>query len=497
MLMQSTKVAGVAKTLLLAAAVCFGPNATATGQEMVAADEPAGYIVFPKVLVRTNSGDLPPADGIQVDTLIEISNTDDNDRRIHCFWVDATGRCGVDEDAVDFDSPLCLETSDCPRGLRCQPFWFQTDFDFVLTPNQTIGLRAGADRLLPCDGSILNNICTDGVTPCTVDADCPALPSGQAGSCGGVCVDPLDPSSQAGDYAAAPNDPFRGELKCVEVDDELVPLVGRNDLTGRATIYRVDDAPATAVATSSYNAVGIQIDPATTGADAGTGDLEDPMCLGCRASGGDNCPAGCVRRYAACPNILILDHLFDGAESPINQSVVRTHLTLVPCTEDLGGGDNQVPVGTTAQMLVFNEFEQRLSTRLSVVCYEERQLADIDTFPGTSDNNFSIFSAGVQGTLSGQTRIQGVRGAETNVGHGLLGVAEEIYGAEGVTTLVASAAYNLHHSDGQVAQGDRVCLSGDETATCVGGDSDGDDCTDDPSICTPGGGVCEAACSLN
>ena len=60
-------------------------------------------------------------------------------------------------------------------------------------------------------------------------------------------------------------------------------------------------------------------------------------------------------------------------------ATVRTHLTLVPCSEDF---NLQAPITTAVQYLVFNEFEQRFSTSRSVRCFSEIVLSDIDTRPG-------------------------------------------------------------------------------------------------------------------
>ena len=43
-------------------------------------------------------------------------------------------------------------------------------------------------------------------------------------------------------------------------------------------------------------------------------------------------------------------------------------------------------------------------------CYKETPLSDIDTVPGPSGNTTSIFSAGVQGTLTGMSRLRSVAG---------------------------------------------------------------------------------------
>jgi hypothetical protein len=105
--------------------------------------------------------------------------------------------------------------------------------------------------------------------------------------------------------------------------------------------------------------------------------------------------------------------------------------------------------------LVFNEFEQRFSASLSVRCFNEIQLSNIDTLPG--NEAASIFSIYVQGTLSGQTRIRPVIGSELDVGHGLLGVAEEfIAPPNGV--LGSSDAFNLNYAGTTPDESDVVVL---------------------------------------
>src|SRR4029077_14705668 len=110
---------------------------------------------------------------------------------------------------------------------------------------------------------------------------------------------------------------------------------------------------------------------------------------------------GAGAEYNSCPNILILDHFFDGGIDPISAKPGTTDLTLVPCSENFSTQDLTT---TTVQFLVFNEFEQRLSTSRAVTCFQEFKISDIDK----ASTDRSIFSAAVQGTLTGQTRIRGV-----------------------------------------------------------------------------------------
>jgi hypothetical protein len=256
-----------------------------------------------------------------------------------------------------------------------------------------------------------------------------------------------------------PADPFRGELKCFQVrgfDDDR--LDNRNDLKGEATIISGD---GTSLQSAAYNAFGFQ----TTAAAPGT-DSDAPLCLG----GPLENPCGnadCGLEYAACPGVLILNHFFELAPDPLGASVapatsfVRTSLTLAPCTEAIFSGDDIADQTiTTAQMLIYNEFEQRYSTSTRVQCYKDIPLADIDTRPGPADDAFSVFAVGVGGSLTGQTRIRGVAGVEDDVGHGLIGVAHEQYFTQAAPTapvvLFDTTAFDLH-TQGEREQGDAVC----------------------------------------
>src|SRR5262249_23744371 len=108
------------------------------------------------------------------------------------------------------------------------------------------------------------------------------------------------------------------------------------------------------------------------------------------------------------------------------QTRIATEVTLIPCTEDFKNQQPELST-TTAQFLVYNEFEQRFSTSAPVECFKEIRLSDIDA---ANPNTRSIFSAAVGGTLTGQTKIRGVEnneGSQVTRPHGnaLLGVAEE------------------------------------------------------------------------
>jgi hypothetical protein len=423
---------GIAVRAATVGALVLALNATA-GAQNAGTDEAAGYIVFPKVVVDT-SGQL----GSQTDTLIQITNTDLlNPRAISCTWVNATSRCGLAlagcpvgafPSVPGAQGAACDTNLDCQPGLQCVPCWSETDFQVLITPGQPIAFYASAGQtILPCFG--FQN------------------------------PDPGCLLANDGGVSAAPGNPFRGELKCFQtLGIANDALDNHNDLIGEATIISGNGGSLQAAA---YNAYGFQ-----TAATAPGTDADAPLCLGGPLA--NPCGDGaCGLEYAGCPGVLILNHFFEFAPNPLGElpapagTFVRTNLTLTPCTEAIFSGDdiNDQNI-TTAQMLIYNEFEQRYSSSTRVQCYKDVPLADIDTRSGPADDAFSIFSVGVQGTLTGQTRIRGVTSEEDTVGHGLIGVAHEQYFAQAdpasPALLLDTAAFDLH-AQGEREQGDAVC----------------------------------------
>jgi hypothetical protein len=357
----------------------------------VASDRAAAIVVYPKIVVDSASG---------VDTVIRLTNTNTSSPiDVHCFYVDANSHCTDDGD-------ICTNSADCGLGGTCVPGWVETDFNIVLTAGQPIEWEATdglANRNLPLPYGVCsaNQFIHCGTGP-VGDAIC-----AQFGA--GVCT-----MSNAGTHVPpVAEDPFKGELKCIAVDDTGVPIA-RNDLKGEANIETSTDAD---LDVASYNAIGIQATAA-----AGTQITDNPLVLG-PGSDGD---------YNGCPNVLILDNFFDLANDPISGAPITTDLTLVPCSEDFL---RQIGGSATVQYLVYNEFEQRLSTSRLVNCFQEIQLCNIDT----TQCPRSIFAVGLQGTLTGQTRINPVINPTSQLPSGLLGVAIERHGVD-----AGSAAFNLH-----------------------------------------------------
>lgn len=352
----------------------------------VTSDRAAGLIVLPK-LVFDSKGMLGSGTGSgdPVDTEIQLTNVSDQAARLRCYYVNANSHCSN-------SGLVCSTAADCvgagaERGL-CFEGWVETDFTISLSPHQPLIWTLS-------DGN------------------------------------PFPPLGGPGDaIPQASEDPFMGELKCVQVGPNGEP-VERNDIKAEVTLVQWTESSVDARA---YNGVGIQ---------AIAPDGDDVLVLG-----------GQDPEYNGCPNVLILNHFFDNAQEPYNHHYLKTHLTLVPCSQNFLLQDVAL-FNTTVQFLVFNEFEQRFSSSRSVRCFKEFELCSMGTGvdrPFNNDEyNFascdrSVFSVGVSGTLNGQTRIRGVDDGSPAHGNGLIGVAEEFYRTESgdLSTVRATAAFNLH-----------------------------------------------------
>ncbi len=392
----------LASTLLVLGAGFLAAGAASAD---VTSDRPAAILVWPKLLFSSASDDILSPAGDTIDTTIQVTNTSDQEVRLRCFYVNANSHCSENPQQV------CGATPDCENF--CQPGWLEIDFEITLTPYQPLVWNLG-DGLasLPC-----------AVAPCLPKASGP-------------------PSRNIGSIPPANEDPFMGELKCIQVGENNEPI-DRNDVKGEATIVTVRPSEEQSVDARGYNAVGIQ-------AIEGANDGDNTLLIG--------------EEYNGCPSVLILDHFFDDAAVPAvgnsgaEYMISKTHVTIVPCSQDF---ELQAPFKTTVQLLVFNEFEQRFSSSRPVTCFKEYELCALGTgrdrpftASGFDDPNYescqrSVFSAFVNGTLSGQTRIRGVDDGVEGRGNGLLAVAEEFHrlpsDADDVTATYSSAAFNVHY----------------------------------------------------
>ncbi|GIW39562.1 MAG: hypothetical protein KatS3mg076_0139 [Candidatus Binatia bacterium] len=394
-----TRKAFLARLGLVAGLLVLAGGAGAT----TTPDRAAAILVYPKIVVDSELG---------IDTIVQISNEAAQPADLHCFYVNANSHCTT-------TGLPCRTGSECGPFGACVPGWSELDFSVRLTADQPLywlasqGRNRGCAQSGDCEPLPLGGgfgVCSGAPIQCTSDSFCQAFSAGTCLNVGagnaGTSVPPV------------PEDPFIGELKCILVNPDGTPRAA-NWVAGQATIVRDASDPDVNVDAQSYAAIGIRAYFQCEG-----GDNHGMAC-----SSAAQCPDGnCVspqngddilvlggpdsqREYESCPSVLIANHLFDGAPEPINGQPVVTDLTLVPCSQDfLLGSANQG--FSTAQFLVFNEFEQRFSTSLPVRCFEETLLSNIDT----RNNERSIFSVNVAGTVAGQSRIRGV-------GSGLLGVA--------------------------------------------------------------------------
>ena len=354
----------------------------------VTTERGSSILIFPKVLF-----DSQGLIGDQVDTIIQISNTSNSLVYAHCFYVNAA--------PVD---PTTAPSASNP------PLWLETDFDIVLTKQQpTHWVLSSGRRVDPSDKSC----------------------SRTYRDCFGAGFDPGWNST----VPPASDDPFVGELKCIEVDYTGAPING-NHLKGEATIV----SPATGDA-SKYNAVGI----IGLNTNLNSNNSDNFLCLG----GGitDDCPNGA--EYTACPDTVILDHFAENASDPVVDSLqgnglshVNTELTIAPCSEDF---ETQTPARITIQFQVINEFEQLLSGSTTVTCWANVKLADLPAF-----------DLRLLGSRFAQTRLWAA--TRDKAGAGFVAVSEEFH-SQG--TIVSRAAFNLHGEKDRV-NGDVIRLPGGE-----------------------------------
>jgi len=317
------------------------------------------------------------ADGT-FDTIIQIANMSNNMVHAQCFYVNATLR----------------DTScNCPcvvPSATCVPLCQELDFEIWLTKQQPTHWSVSTGRNF---------------------TSYPTFGEDDSGFVPGHIPPVTD---------------FVGELKCIEVTDSGEPIT-RNDLKGEATLVSlvtVEDGTLNSNLTAEgdvakYNAIGIRGNP-----DVAPGN---PLLL----DGGAT--------YDACPAKLILNHFASGAPDMVVSEIIGvdtpsaefTDLTLVPCNEDF---ENQIPKWVTVQFIVYNEYEERYSTSITVSCFLETELANIG----------QVFTYGFLGTEVAQTIITPVVQPDGSSG-GLVGIAERITTVEVASPAIAArAAYNLH-----------------------------------------------------
>jgi len=322
------------------------------------------------------------------DTLIEIVNTGNSMAHAKCFYINA----------------------------QRQGQWTVIDFDIWLTKQQPTHWVASSGR----NTNIFDEFGSDGYgfDPGRV----PPVPTG-----------------------------FRGELKCIQVDDAGAPLRA-NKLIGKATLIRNADGDI-----SSYNAVALKGNPNNE-----VGNNDAVLELNNTVGEGE---------YDGCPTITTLSVFSQGVDDPVLEQLgncapdcpIETTLTLVPCDQDL---EAVSPSEVLLNIRVYNEFESFFSATIRVDCWFNERL-DAGVFGNAFDVN-------AQGTLALYARL--VPGDDEGR---VVGVAEELRTDNSSVSTSAAAAFNL------VGEGIRVC-----SESTVGGRaglfcSNDDECPD--GFCIDGG----------
>lgn len=388
---------GLVRLIALAALVGVASNSTPAGARVTTV-ESASILIFPKVIANGSR-----------DTIIQITNTSNNMRHAHCFYVNAAPT--IAEEPISADNP---------------PLWTEIDFDIWLTKQQPTHWTVSTGRLVfPLDRTCAQEAC-DPNTPGTDDADC--------------CDAGIDP----GRVPPVPPD-FTGELKCIEVDASGFPVPG-NALKGEATLVDKPTAGLPDGDVSKYNAVGLK------GFD--TNNMDSILCLGGDLSA--SCPSGA--EYEACPRLWFLDHPSDGAEDPVieqaenGDSFASTTLTLVPCTQNF---ETQEPQPLTLQFIVTNEFEQSLSASTTFQCWASYTL---NGNPADSANPYGgVSTAFEQGTIGGDVLKTTMRVVGGN--QGVIPLIETTTSARGT---FARHAENPHSSFEDVFGPDLITIPGEQ-----------------------------------
>ncbi len=321
------------------------------------------------------------------DTWVQLTNASNEPVDVRCFYDRDTPECTGGQPGETCTGYAPPCSGNClPGGTARFPFRVR------LTPRQPFAWYVGAGLTeLPLDG--LTRVGPNG--------------SGNAGT----------------EIPPVPSTPLVGSLRCVVVDADDRPT-NRNVLLGLATVERSQGLPPVADA-AQYKAIGIPAED-----NAGNGD--DQLIIG-----------GPVAEYGACPEVNVLPHFYDGAalhNGPLATEIFTT-LALVPCGRSL-----PLPQDLVVHLLVFNEFEQRFSTSRQLHGQLVTPLSAIDL----ATPSRSIFSAGVAGTLTGQTRLFAPIG-------GLLAVAFETHRQVDAPVHFKTDAFNVHQ-DGTRAEADLLIV---------------------------------------
>ena len=290
--------------------------AASTVRADVTTERSSSILVFPKVISNA------PA----IDTIIQISNTSNSMVFAHCLYVNGAPR--------DPNLTAQLRQPAAMPGSRFRHLPHEATADALGGVHRAADRQHGYQRSSRADGTFRD--------------------------CNGAGLDPgtIPPVS----------DSFTGELKCIEVDSSGAPING-NHLKGEATIVSADgDA-------SKYNAIGVH-------------GIEHQL----QRQQQRRYPVPGWRRDSELPQRRRIQRLprygdrqsfrrrcqrsGDRRVRRRRLQVVRTEVTLVPCTEDF---ENQIPGQAVVQFVIINEFEELFSTSTTLTCWANWDLGAVNS----------------------------------------------------------------------------------------------------------------------
>jgi len=417
----------------------------AQAQADVSSDKPGSVVIWPKVI----------SDGTR-DTVITLTNTRNETAYAHCEYVQALGLCSITGDFCDPQATVLDSPGLCPAvtGNFCISQWQSADFDVVLTRQQPTLWRVSTGRI--ANPFLLSpGICED----------IPGVPPRQ--SCPGLFL--------IGQVPPAPDQPFRGELRCIQVAADGTALPA-NGLKGEAVIETLPtEEIAVQTQISKYNSINIQgsLAPAIEGLIR-LNDIE----------------------YNACPESVEVTHYAPGAQVLSVPEIdttcvgtgcpVNTEITLVPCRADF---INEIGARFATDIRYTNEFEQTLSVEPTFDCWANFDLRDLPFAPaslsGTAFQRTRMTPTGSGNCISGDTSLNGqlygpcASDADCGTGGvcgpvtGILAIVEEFYETDAslaipptvVPGTAASNGYSVDfNGDGELGRPGRC--RGDLTARC-------------------------------
>jgi len=460
--------------MVLAAMALSGTRAGAD----VTSDRPGSIVVWPKVI----------ADGTR-DTIITLTNTRNEQAQAHCVYTNAIGICRVSQQLCNLaNSNLIPGSTECPGGAAdvCDLDWATKDFDVILTRQQPTFWRVSTGRVdNPFQGP--SDHCVDSGDP--LRESCPGF----------FLVGDVQPPVQ----------PFRGELRCIQVAPDGTPIAA-NGLKGEAIIEELGTNQV-----SQYNSINVR----------GTQGPNDPAVLELNGVDPTNLA---FNNYNACPEAVEMTHYANGADDLVAASIeptactvtgcpVTTEITVTPCRVDF---EHAIPTAFQTFIEYTNEFEQTLSVTRNFECWTTFTLENL----GFTNAGGSIFqrtritngssglciagTAGLINTFCTRDADCGVPNGVCAPPTGLLSIFEEFHSSDatpislltGIGSGAGSNAANAFMVDadhnGSVAKAG--ACRGDLATPCTD-DSDcttgkcrnsGATCTDD-SGCTGVGDFCD------